>query len=377
MKPRRFFLKNFEISGSLLLGVILGLIVSLKEAKAGGLPDGNQNKNGQKEPKVELIKKDAEKKVDVMIDETLFTSYLWHEPLVRDIKKPVLYPIKTSTGTEITRGFPLNPRPGERTDHPHHIGLCFNYGYVNGYDFWNNSTAIPKDRRKDYGTIKHIGIDNLSVTPGQGLIVVRESWINPAGEELLSEKTEFHFIVRGDVRIIDRITTLTATSGDVSMKDTKEGGFGLRVARQLEMPSDEELILTDAQGIPSTVKKMSNEGVTGNYRNSNGVTGDDVYGTRALWVLLYGKIGNEEESVVMIDHPSNPGHPTYWHARGYGLLLANPLGASAYSNGKNVMDFSIPSDTSVTFKFRLAVCSGKILTDSEINDLTKDFAGKY
>ena len=338
---------------------------------------GNQTKNGQNTPKVEFVKKDAEKKVDVMIDGQLFTSYLWHEPVFRDIKKPVLYPIITSTGTEITRGFPLNPRLNERTDHPHHIGLCFNYGHVNGYDFWNNSTDIPENRRNRYGTINHVGIDKLSGARGQGLMITRESWIAPSGEELLAEKTAYYFITKGSLRIIDRITTLTATNGDVAMKDTKEGGFGIRVARQLEMPSNEELILVDAQGIPATVKKMSNEGITGNYRNSNGIEGDDVFGTRGNWALLFGKIGNEEQSVVMIDHPNNPGYPTYWHARGYGLLLANPLGAKDYSNGQHIMDFSISAGQSATFRFRLVVCSNKILTNDEINDLAKEFAKKY
>ena len=341
-----------------------------------GLRCGTQSKSRQNIPNVEFVKNDAEKKVDVMIDGQLFTSYLWHDPVFRDIKKPVLYPVITSTGTEITRGFPLNPKPNERTDHPHQIGLCFNYGHVNGFDFWNNSTAIPENLRDRYGTIRHLGIDKLSVTPGQGLMITRESWINPAGEELLAEQTKYYFTAKGPLRIIDRITTLTATNGDVAMKDTKEGGFGIRVARQLEMPSNEELILTDAQGIPATVKKMSNEGITGNYKNCNGIEGEAVYATRGDWVILYGKIGDEEESVVMIDHPDNPGHPTYWHARGYGLLLANPLGAGEYSNGKHVMDFKIPAGQSVTFKFRLVVCSKKILTDEEINDLAAEFAKK-
>ena len=341
-----------------------------------GLQCGNQSKNG-KISKVEFVRNDAEKKVDVMVDGQLFTSYLWHEPVVRDIKKPVLYPVITSTGTEITRGYPLNPRPNERTDHPHQIGLCFNYGHVNGYDFWNNSTAIPENRRDRYGTIQHLGIDKFSTTPGQGLMIARESWITPSGEELLAEKTEYYFIAQGPLRIIDRIITLTATHGDVEMKDTKEGGFGIRVARQLEMPSNEELILTDAQGIPSKVQKMSNEGITGNYKNSNGIEGEDVYATRGDWVLLYGKIGDEAESVVMIDHPNNPGHPTYWHARGYGLLLANPLGAKEYSKGEHIMDFKIAAGQSATFRFRLVVCSNKILTDGEINDLAKEFAKKY
>jgi len=161
------------------------------------------------------------------------------------------------------------------------------------------------------------------------------------------------------------------------MKDTKEGGFGIRVARQLELPSKDKVILIDNHGNPTTVKMMSNEGVTGNYRSSEGFTGEAVYGTRGKWVDLYGNIGDEKVSVVMVDHPQNPGYPLYWHARGYGLLLANPLGASAYTGGKNVMNFSIPAGKSATFRFRLIVNSGADLTDSEINTYSEDFANKY
>src|SRR4030042_5994740 len=89
----------------------------------------------------------------------------------------------TSCGTEVTRGYPLNPRPGERVDHPHQIGLCFNYGNVNGFDFWNNSTAIPEERREKYGTIKHLSIDKIKGgSSGNGLLVSSESWIDPSGK---------------------------------------------------------------------------------------------------------------------------------------------------------------------------------------------------
>ncbi len=53
----------------------------------------------------------------------------------------------------VTRGWPLQPRPGERTDHPHHDGLWFNYSNLNGFDFWNNSEAIPAARSPKMGTI--------------------------------------------------------------------------------------------------------------------------------------------------------------------------------------------------------------------------------
>lgn len=44
------------------------------------------------------------------------------------IAKPVLYPLKTASGKVLTRGFPLDTIPGERVDHPHHVGHWMNYG---------------------------------------------------------------------------------------------------------------------------------------------------------------------------------------------------------------------------------------------------------
>src|ERR1700722_12730246 len=70
------------------------------------------------------------------------------------LEKPVLYPIYAPDGQLITRGFPLQPRPGEPTDHPHHVGLWFNYENVNGLDFWNHSYAIPASNKSRYGWIR-------------------------------------------------------------------------------------------------------------------------------------------------------------------------------------------------------------------------------
>src|SRR5262245_22458769 len=86
-------------------------------------------------PQVDVRALLAERRVDVTVAGKPFTSYIWPERLA----KPVLYPIRTAGGTLVTRGFPMDPRPGERVDHPHHVGLWFNYGDVDGVDFWNNS----------------------------------------------------------------------------------------------------------------------------------------------------------------------------------------------------------------------------------------------
>jgi hypothetical protein len=98
---------------------------------------------------VQVIPDAANRKVEILIDGQAFTSYIYPATL----KKPVLFPLRTAENAVVTRGFP--PGPGERTDHPHHVGLWFNYGNVNGIDFWNNSDAIKLEDRVKMGTIVH------------------------------------------------------------------------------------------------------------------------------------------------------------------------------------------------------------------------------
>jgi hypothetical protein len=125
------------------------------------------------------------------------------------------------------------------------------------------------------------------------------------------------------------------------------------------------------------VKALTNEDITGNYRSSEGITGDAVWSTRAKWMDLYGSIGTEMISLVICDHPKNQSYPTYWHARGYGLFSANPLGAYDFTGGKETLHFRIPAGKSATFRYRVIISSGSYLTDSEINKYSDDFAGKY
>jgi hypothetical protein len=316
---------------------------------------------GQK--KVSFVKNDAEQKVDVMVDGKFFTSYLYSSK----IDKPVLYPLQTASGLLVTRGFPLNPRPNERTDHPHHIGAWFNYGDVNGLDFWNNSYAIPDSVKYKYGSIRHQQVVKSSPGDKSGSLEVAANWVDNKGKVLLKELTTYVFSGDATHRIIDRKTTLTAQGEKVNFKDNKEGVFGIRVTRELEMPADKPEIFTDAQGIPTKVAALNNEGVTGNFLTSEGKTGNAVWGTRGRWCLMYGKKDGQDISIAILDNKANPGYPTYWHARGYGLFAANTLGQEALSNGKDKLNFSLDAGKSVTFNYKVVITNGSTPTAAELD----------
>src|SRR5579863_10119843 len=71
--------------------------------------------SGQQLQDVTLVKLDKEHRVRVYVGSKLFTEFLYPDSL----EKPVLCPINDAGGVPVTRGFPLTPRPGEPTDHPH------------------------------------------------------------------------------------------------------------------------------------------------------------------------------------------------------------------------------------------------------------------
>ena len=335
-----------------------------------GCKPGNSGK-----PVISFLENEADKKIEVMVDGNSFTTLQWPD----NICKPVLYPVYASSGTEITRGFPVNPKTGDRADHPHQIGLWLTYGNVNGNDFWGNGSKGLGTRNGKGGVIKHLKIENVEGGKGHGKIVSSESWVDSAGFELLKEHSEYHFIADENIRIIDRITQLTAGKKEVSMPDTKEGMFGIRVARRLELPSDGTVELYNSDGSVTKMLDTMNIGISGNYLSSEGKMGEDVWGTRAKWMDLFGKIGDEKLSVVICDHPENPNYPTYWHARGYGLFSANPLGVKDFTKGADSLNFVIPAGKSVTFRYRVIISSGTQLTEQEINKLAEEFAtgGKW
>src|SRR5438093_2743018 len=136
---------------------------------------------------VKVVPDEASRRVEVTVDGKPFTAYIW--PI--QLKKPVLYPLRTARGTLVTRGWPMDPRPGERVDHPHHVGLWFNYGNVNGLDFWNNSDAIPPADAPKMGTIVHRRIVKAESRAQSGTLMTESDWVNSRGLALLLEHATF------------------------------------------------------------------------------------------------------------------------------------------------------------------------------------------
>lgn len=119
------------------------------------------------------------------------------------------------------------------------------------------------------------------------------------------------------------------------MGDTKEGTFGIRLRKELNSPP-------------------------GHMVNSKGGQGEkEIWGKRADWVDYYGQVDGEEVGIAVLDSPKSFRHPTYWHARGYGLLAANPFGLREFSNDPNEDgSWTIPVGKTLVFRYRVIVHHG-------------------
>jgi hypothetical protein len=316
---------------------------------------------------VKIVENKEARQFDVYVDGELFTSYcVWDSQ-----KKPILYPLKTSRGTVVTRQFPLVKAAGERTDHPHHVSSWFNYGNINGVDFWNNSDAAPNKAKM--GTIRHRSAKVVSGSSQKAEMQAVSDWIMPDGTKVLQQGETLIFRAASGLRVIDRLVTLTAQEKKVVFGDSKEGALGIRVARQLEEPSTKPEIFTDANGVPTAVPMMNNEGVAGVYLSSEGKVGEkDAWGTRAKWMTLSGNVKGEDVVMAIFDHPKNPTYPTYWHARGYGLFAANPFGAHEFTKGATTLNYTLQPGEKITLRFRILINSGK-LTREQTEALYQQF----
>jgi hypothetical protein len=320
---------------------------------------------------VKVTPDEAARRVDVTVDGKPFTSYVWPASLM----KPVLYPLIADDGVTVTRGYPLAPLKDERVDHPHHAGMWFNYGNANGFDFWNNSTAIKPEDRHKYGTIRFDRIVSSKGGKDSGELVVDSIWQTGEGKDIIKERTKYVFAKRKGARVIDQDVTLEALD-QVVFNDDKEGLLGMRVASWLESPEEKGGVFMDANGKPTQVAAVPNSTATGVYETSEGVKGPKVWSTRGRWCTLTGhNPEGKTVTVAIIDEPKNPGYPTYWHARGYGLFAANPLGASIFDPKAPKFQYTIEKGKTAEFKYRVILFSGAVGAD-QMNKEADAFAAE-
>ena len=160
----------------------------------------------------------------------------------------------------------------------------------------------------------------------------------------------------------------------VLFKENKEGMLGLRVDRAFQKPSDRPERYTDANGIVTEVATVNNEGINGEYVNSLGDKGDDVWSKRAEWTMLNGTKEGDDISILIIDGKGNPNFPAWSHARGYGLFAVNSMGGKDFDKTlTEPVELALEPGQTVTFTYKVIVKDGGFFTPAEAEARAKAF----
>jgi len=310
---------------------------------------------------VKLVDRSSENRIDVTVDDRLFTSYRWGG----DFYRPALYPILTPAGHFITRGFPFETRDGDTVDHPHQVGCWLAYANVDGIDFWNSSKFRTAKEMEKMGRMVHKKLVSKRTSRRAAELVTEADWVKPNGQVVLTERTRYFFSANGAERWIDRDTTLTAAGGDVTFGDNKDGFFGLHLASELEQADQADVKVTSVTGVVSTGRPPGL--LSGKFWNSEGrVAEKEIWGTRGSWAAVSGQVGSENVTVSILDHPLNPLSPTRMMVRGYGLFALNPFGQKQFDASLEERKFVLAKGKSLRFRYRvLVIPSAKASIDDE------------
>ena len=290
----------------------------------------------------EVTIQQIENRLRVEINGTLITEYY-----AKGYRKPVLYPIVGPHGVEMTRNYPMKTGiQGEAEDHPHHRSLWFAHGSVNGVDFWSERGQILNDRI-------------VATSNGeQGTIETANRWVDTNDQIVCTDRQHLTFTAIPGGRLIDWKMTVTASHGKVLFGDTKEGMAGIRSHPNLRLKNAPDRGVTSANGQAI---------------NSEGISGPEIWGKRAAWVDYWGKVDGHQIGFAIFDHPKNLRHPTWWHARTYGLVAANPFGIHDFENKPDgTGDFMLSPGEKVTFQYRFVFHQGNT-SEANISKLYEDY----
>lgn len=215
--------------------------------------------------------------------------------------KPFLYPLHAPDGRNVLRDIiPTKAEQGsskDGTDHFHHKGVWVSVDSVNEerLNFWHEGSKI-----------ENTGIVHKVREDGVGHLLITNSWLED-DKPLLKETTS---VLIYPSNLITYHIELTAVSKDVTIYDTKEGFFAVRVAH--------------------TMREMQG----GSIVNADGLKGEkECWGKPTPWIDYYGEVDGATCGVTLMDHPANFRASRY-HVRGYGLFAISPFGPKKYSGGK-------------------------------------------
>jgi hypothetical protein len=216
------------------------------------------------------------------------------------ILRPFFVDVHAPGGTRVTRNHP--PVEGvDATDHAtFHPGLWLAFGDLGGADNWRNRARVEHERF----------VEEPAGGSGRGTFAVANRYLGGNGAMICREICRYRILVRPSGYLLIADSEFASDTGDFTFGDQEEMGFGVRVATPLSAEKG------------------------GRLRNSDNREGErEVWGKTALWCDYSGTIDGRHVGITLMPDPKNF-RRSWFHARDYGLLVANPFGNEAFTKGE-------------------------------------------
>lgn len=233
----------------------------------------------------------------VLVNDTEVATYVLRDPH-EEIKRPFFSQVKTASGIQVTRSHP--PGPDDHDDHATmHPGIWLGFGDVSGVDFWRNR-----------GIVQHLAFVQPPTAEGnRGGFVQQKRYLDKVGAVICDEEFRFRIQAEADAYLLSFDSTFTSTR-PFYFGDQEEMGLGIRVATRISEQSGG--LLRDAVGR---------------------FTAKSIWSHSANWCSYAGEIDGCDVGIAVLCHPANF-RKSWFHARDYGLLVANPFGRAAMKKGE-------------------------------------------
>ncbi len=218
------------------------------------------------------------------------------------ITRPFFAHVRAPGGIQVTRNHP--PRPDDAQDHAtFHPGMWLAFGDLGGHDFWRLKAKVM-----------HAGfVEKPSGGMGRGGFAVRNRYLSEDGKQTVCTevcRVTLHAQPEGYVLVWD--SAFSSDDADFTFGDQEEMGLGVRLATPIAVANKTGGRILDSAGRRD---------------------GAGIWGKSAEWCDYSGTISGKQVGVLVVPDPASF-RSSWWHARDYGLLVANPFGRQALTGGE-------------------------------------------
>jgi len=259
--------------------------------------------------------------IAVKIDGSPIAIYVYEDP---EISRPYFAHLRAPGAPQVSRNHP--PIEGkDRSDHgTYHPGLWMSFGDISGNDYWRLAARV-----------EHVDHD---VAPGENSFTVRNRYLDQQDptKTVCEEVCTYTIMVRPTGYLLLWDSTFSSDR-EFYFGDQEEMGIGFRVATPIRVETDA------AGGMPAG---------NGTMIDSEGrLNGEQIWGNAADWCDYSGTLKGQHVGMTLFCHPKNF-RPSWFHARDYGLLEANPFGREAFGKGEKSR---VPVQPGEKFRLRYGV----------------------